>query len=154
MPIDNFNIQPSPLKLAAARVIKSHDDDPLGAQNFVRIHPSAQLTPALVPSRVSGRPDATDGYGYGLDHGRGFGQGEVELALRGSVLATRVDSPAISTGPARSVMTDEGGAGDACCWDGCIDCAQCLADCLCCLPKCLCECLCSDSSSGGGSCCC
>lgn len=154
MPIDNFNIQPSPLKLAAARVIKSHDDDTLGAQNFVRIHPLAQLTPALVPSRVSGRPDATDGYGYGLDHGRGFGQGEVELALRSSVLATRVDSPAISTGPARSVMTDEGGAGDACCWDGCIDCAQCLADCLCCLPKCLCECLCSDSSSGGGSCCC
>ncbi len=149
MPIDNFNIQPSPLKPAAARVIKSHDDDQPGGPTFVRIHPPAQLTPALVPSRVCGRPDATDGYGYGLDHGRGFGQGEVELALRSSVLATRVDSPAISTGPARSVMKDEGGAGDACCWDGCIDCAQCLADCLCCLPKCLC----SDSSSGGGSCC-
>ena len=149
MPIDNFNIQPSPLKQAAARVIKSHDDDPLGAQNFVRIHPSAQLTPALAPSRVSASPVATDGYGRGLDHGREFGQGEVELALRGSVLATRVDS----TGPARSVMTDEVDAGVDCCWNECIDCAQCLADCLCCLPKCLCDCLCSDSSSGGGCCC-
>lgn len=149
MPIDDFKIQASTQKLAAARVIKSHDDDPLGAQNFVRIHPSAQLTPALAPSRVSASPVATDGYGRGLDHGREFGQGEVELALRGSVLATRIDS----TGPARSVMTDEGDAGVDCCWNECIDCAQCLADCLCCLPKCLCDCLCSDSSSGGGCCC-
>lgn len=144
MPIEDFHFQTSTLKQAAGRVIETPDEDPAGAPSIVRIHPSAQVPPALTPSRASA--SSTSVYGYG--HGYGQGEVEVELAARSAALTSRINSP----GPARNVMTDEGSTGIDCCWEGCIESARCLADCLCCLPKCLCECLCSICSSGGGSC--